>query len=136
MRLLRYDAIGEIRLTGDLPSDKIPLYAILWHTWGEEEVLYKDIVEAKGKNKAGFNKIHFCGDQARRDGLYFFWVITCFIDKSNSTELQEVINSMFRWYRGATRCYVYLADVSTGPSNASDTSSWEPAFQASKWFTR
>ncbi|GAB1313191.1 Heterokaryon incompatibility domain-containing protein [Madurella fahalii] len=136
MRLLKYDTADEIRLTADLPSDNTPPYAILSHTWGEEEVLFEDIVEAKGKNKAGHAKIQFCGDQARRDGLQFFWVDTCCIDKPNNTELQEAINSMFRWYRGAARCYVYLADVSTDPSDASNESNWEPTFRASKWFTR
>lgn len=38
---------------------------------------------------------------------------TCCIDKSNSTELSEAINSMYRWYRKAAKCYVTLADVST-----------------------
>jgi hypothetical protein len=57
-------------------------------------------------------------------------VDTCCIDKSNTAELQKAINSMFRWYRHATRCYGYLSDVSTAEFT------WEPAFRASKWFTR
>jgi hypothetical protein len=46
---------------------------------------------------------------------------------------------MFRWYRDATKCYVYLADVSTKKRPASDQFSehpWESAFRSSKWFTR
>jgi hypothetical protein len=34
------------------------------------------------------------------------------IDKWNDTELSDAINSMFRWYRNAAKCYVYLQDVS------------------------
>ena len=64
---------------------------------------------------------------------------TCCIDKLNNTELQEAINSMFRWYRNAAKCYVYLSDVSTKKRKASDQLpeyTWESAFRASRWFTR
>jgi hypothetical protein len=74
-----------------------------------------------------------------RDGLHYYWVDTCCIDKSNSVELQEAINSMFRWYQNATKCYVYLSDVSTTKRKASDQLSeftWESAFRASRWFDR
>jgi hypothetical protein len=64
------------------------------------------------ESKPGYGKIRFCGEQARRDGFQYFWIDTCCIDKSSSAELQEAINSMFRWYRDAVKCYVYLADVS------------------------
>ncbi|KAK0728908.1 NACHT domain-containing protein [Lasiosphaeria miniovina] len=136
MRLLERDDTGEVRLTEDLPKNKIPPYAILSHTWGDGEVLFRDLMDATGKNKAGYAKIRFCGDQAWRDGLRFFWVDTCCIDKSNSVELQEAINSMFRWYRNATKCYTYLMDVSITSPDVNDKSIWEPAFRASRWFTR
>jgi hypothetical protein len=38
-------------------------------------------------------------------------VNTCCTDKANHTELSEAIASMFRWYRDAAKCYVYLSDV-------------------------
>jgi hypothetical protein len=63
-------------------------------------------------------------------------VDTCCIDKSNAVELQEAINSMFRWYQNAVKCYVYLSDVSTKKQKASDSYTWELAFRSSKWFTR
>ena len=96
-------------------------------------------LDGTSKSKAGYGKIQFCGEQARRDGLQYFWVDTCCIDKSNAVELQEAINSMFRWYQNAVQCYVYLSDVSTKKRKASDSSTestWEPAFRSSKWFTR
>ena len=46
---------------------------------------------------------------------------------------------MFRWYRNAARCYVYLSDVSTTSNEqqlAQQQSPVESAFQASRWFTR
>ncbi|KAM7216074.1 HET domain containing protein [Rhypophila decipiens] len=119
MRLLERDHTGEFGLTKRLPNDKIPEippYAILSHTWGEEEVLFGDLADGTAKNKSGYAKIQFCGAQAERDGLRFFWVDTCCIDKSDKAdkaELQHALNSMFDWYRRAAKCYVYLADVST-----------------------
>ena len=53
-------------------------------------------MDGTGKSKAGYDKIRFCGEQAQRDGLQYFWVDTCCIDKSNNNELSEAINSMFR----------------------------------------
>jgi hypothetical protein len=137
MRLLHFNNDGEYSLTQFF--DDIPLYAILSHTWGPEEVTFKDMKKGNGTIKAGFEKIRFCGEQARRDGWQYFWVDTCCIDKSNAVELQEAINSMFRWYQNAVKCYVYLSDVSTKKRKASDSfteCTWEPAFRSSKWFTR
>ncbi|KAN0067154.1 HET domain containing protein [Elaphomyces granulatus] len=143
MRLLKLNDAGEFDLTKDLlVSDDIPCYAILSHTWGPdtEEVSFKDMMDGTAKSKVpGYNKIRFCGEKARRDGLQYFWIDTCCIDKSSSTELQEAINSMFRWYRDAAKCYVYLADVSRPAFDADVNSSplpWELSFRKSRWFTR
>ena len=142
MRLLKSNNTGEFSLTKDLlVSDDIPRYAILSHTWGAdtEEVSFKDMMDGTGKRKSGYDKIRFCGEQAGRDGLQYFWIDTCCIDKSSSAELQEAINSMFRWYRDAAKCYVYLADVSR-PALDTDVKSsqlpWELSFRKSRWFTR
>ncbi|KIM93216.1 hypothetical protein OIDMADRAFT_138318 [Oidiodendron maius Zn] len=139
MRLLAYNNDGEFSLTqffgGDIPEQ----YAILSHRWGPEEVALADLMDGTGKKMAGYSKIQFCGEQARRDGLQYFWVDTCCIDKSNAVELQEAITSMFRWYQNAVKCYVYLSDVSTAKRNRSTSLSgcdWESAFRASRWFTR
>jgi hypothetical protein len=141
MRLLKYNNDGEFSLTKDFVGGKIPKYAILSHTWGAdtEEVTYRDMIDGTGKNKAGHEKIRFCGEQARRDGLHNFWVDTCCIDKSNNNELAEAINSMFRWYRDAAKCYVFLSDVPRPTVDGEDQSHqlpWESAFRTSSWFTR
>jgi ankyrin repeat protein len=161
MRLLRLrEDEAEPSLTEFIGND-IPPYAILSHTWGKdnEEFTLKDVERNTGKRKAGYRKIQFCGRQAAKDGLQYFWVDTCCIDKSSSAELQEAINSMFRWYQKAERCYVYLSDVSLansdrssiGPvdgdscvssvessneSNLSSEQTWKLAFRRSRWFTR
>ncbi|TVY12599.1 Vegetative incompatibility protein HET-E-1, partial [Lachnellula arida] len=138
MRLLEYNNDGVLSLTEFFESD-IPKYAILSHRWAAEEVTFKDWLDGTSKSKAGYGKIRFCGEQARRDGLQYFWVDTCCIDKSSSTELAEAINSMFRWYQKAAICYVYFSDVSKRKRKANDTSAecvWESAFRDSEWFTR
>lgn len=140
MRLLKLVRPGEFSLTKDF-VDNIPRYAILSHTWGEddEEVTFNDLSTGAGEGKAGYKKIQFCGEQAARDGLQYFWVDTCCINKSDSTELSEAINSMFRWYRDAFKCYVYLSDVAACGIAGNDQLSqlqWQPSFQGSRWFTR
>jgi hypothetical protein len=130
----------KFSLTQNLVRD-IPKYAILSHTWGpdDKEVTYRDLVDGTGENKAGYEKIRFCAEQARRDGLRYFWVDTCCIDKSNNTELFEAINSMFRWYRDAARCYVYLSDLLASDYDKDGQRAelaWDSAFWASIWFTR
>lgn len=134
-------------MTRDLIKD-IPPYAILSHTWStdpEDEVTFRDLTDGTGqnnfgyRNKPGYTKLLFCAEQTRRDGLRHFWIDTCCIDKSNNTELSEAINSMFRWYKNAVKCYVYLPDVSKSSFDPSDNSSqlpWKIAFRKSKWFTR
>ncbi|KAI0100515.1 kinesin light chain [Nemania sp. FL0031] len=139
MRLLTCSSTGLFSLT-DYPSGtNIPPYAILSHTWGPEEVTYKDLEQGIGQHKIGYEKIRFCGEQASRDGLHHFWVDTCCIDKSSSAELTESINSMFRWYRDATKCYVYLEDVlipTTQGSDQHNNEHWRLQFKRSRWFTR
>jgi hypothetical protein len=73
-------------------KDKIPPYAILSHTWGgkDDEVTYKDIIDRTGSNKPGFQKLMFCVNQAKADGLDHFWVDTCCIDKASSAELPRL----------------------------------------------
>ena len=140
MRLLKLKDDGDFSLI-EFIDDEIPQYAILSHTWGadDEEVTFNDIVKGTGKSKAGYTKIRFSGKQATKDGLHYFWVDTCCIDKSSSAELSEAINSMFRWYHNAAKCYVYLSDVSIGGSIKNDQFSQQTlqaTLQKSRWFTR
>ncbi|RYP06620.1 hypothetical protein DL764_003072 [Monosporascus ibericus] len=115
MRLLQRQGDGSVTLTKDL-TVSLPPYAILSHTWGDDdqEVKYDDVTKSLGQHKDGYRKMKFCAKQASADGLQYFWVDSCCINKSSSAELQEAITSMFRWYQNASKCYVYLPDVSTG----------------------
>lgn len=142
MRLLYYDAQGKVALTKNLDDSDLPgyKYAILSHTWGpdDEEVTFDDLkggtAEAKPK---GFAKIRFCMDRASLVALKYSWVDSCCIDKKSSQELDEAINSMFRWYKNSEFCIVYLQDVSVPDSQkALPGRPWESEFRASRWFTR
>ncbi|TGO66537.1 hypothetical protein BOTNAR_0059g00190 [Botryotinia narcissicola] len=137
MRLLECNSEGQFVLVRNIDGNDVPKYAILSHTWGADtdELTFQDLMNGTGQGKSGYRKLQFCGEQAKRDGLQYFWVDTCCIDKASSAELQEAINSMFRWYQNATKCYVYLSDVSTNIYEQT-SSSWQPTFRKSRWFTR
>jgi hypothetical protein len=148
MRLLETNDGYSFKLTKDyLVDEGIPAYAILSHTWQTgQEVTFDDLIRDNRNvlnkacsslrryrprsSKTGYAKLQFCAKQAKLDGLRYFWVDTCCINKKDSSELQEAINSMFRWYQNAARCYVFLPDVS------SESSAWQLAFTHSRWFTR
>jgi hypothetical protein len=140
MRLLRRCDTGDFSLT-QFSDEAIPPYAILSHTWGAdtEEVTFEDLANGTGNEKPGYVKIQFCGEQARLDALEYFWIDTCCINKANKAEVSKAINAMFFWYRNATRCYVYLLDVSEPPISINDECGlwpWESDFRNSRWFTR
>ncbi|KAK4170822.1 putative vegetative incompatibility HET protein [Triangularia setosa] len=95
-------------------SDNTPPYAILSHTWGneEDELSFRDIKNGLLKpGTLGFFKLDGCCERAQLHGLGYVWIDTCCIDKSDHVELSEAINSMYKWYRDAVICYVYLSDV-------------------------
>ncbi|SPJ70740.1 probable beta transducin-like protein [Fusarium torulosum] len=126
----------------------IPQYAILSHTWGDDEITFQDITQQsllQLKTRESFSKIQGCCTQARRDALGYVWIDTCCIDKTSSAELSEAINSMFKWYQQATLCYVFLKDFSTAlsyksiPTRRGEAISLEAtdtSFFKCRWFTR
>ncbi|RYN79148.1 hypothetical protein AA0117_g3840 [Alternaria alternata] len=134
MRLLQRQGDDSFRLVYRV-DEQIPPYAILSHTWGneEDEVSFKDLINETYRKRKGYRKLEFCAQQAAEDGLDFFWIDTCCIDKSSSAELQEAIGCMFRWYRDSAKCYVYLEDVSYDPYESLPVF---PEFEKSRWFTR
>lgn len=111
-------------------------YAILSHTWEEDEVLFKDMYDiGHAKSKKGWSKVQMTCRLARKQSLAYAWVDTCCIDKSSSAELSEAINSMFRWYQMAGICYAYLSDLAATDSLV-DSSVIRPQLKRCKWFTR
>jgi tetratricopeptide (TPR) repeat protein len=137
MRLLHFDTLERLVLT-DFRGKTIPPYAILSHRWSDSEILSEHISNGVYKEREeGYRKLEFCAKQAAHDKLQYFWIDTCCIDRWNKSERSEAINSMFQWYKDATRCYVFLSDVTastaTEPLQRSD---WEASFRSSAWFTR
>lgn len=135
MRLLNvYDLTLE-EFVGE-PGDGVPYYAILSHVWGDDEVSFQEMSAGidiyKFPSRKGLQKIHKFAEKAESDGHSWVWIDTCCIDKSSSAELSEAINSMFRWYRGASICYAYLSDVGSDE----DPTGAQSAFRSSRWFTR
>jgi tetratricopeptide (TPR) repeat protein len=140
MRLLHFDVLGRLILT-DFRGKPIPPYAILSHRWSGSEILIEDILNENYKEKEeGYQKLRFCAEQAAQDGLQYFWIGTCCIDRWDNNERSNAINSMFQWYKNAVRCYVFLSDVSASTSTSTSTGSvlrrdWNVSLRRSKWFT-
>jgi hypothetical protein len=130
----------------------VPAYAILSHTWDEEEVTFQDFLEDRNRLQQlrGYKKIISCCRLASDDGYQYLWVDTCCINKNSSAELSEAINSMYEWYHYAGICYAYLGDMDDaveiaanarsmleeGPTMSADEIMKEPRLASSRWFSR
>ncbi|KAI8721684.1 HET domain-containing protein [Fusarium sp. LHS14.1] len=109
---------------------KTPGYAILSHTWGDDEVLFQDLESAPvhdWRERRGASKVLGAAAQAASDGYTYIWIDTCCIDKSSSAELSEAINSMYAWYKRSRVCYAYLEDILIPDAKL---------LGLSRWFTR
>jgi hypothetical protein len=107
-------------------------YAILSHTWGNDEVVFEDLKTGASEQKAGYSKIEMSCKLAHAEGYSWIWIDTCCIDKSSSAELSETINSMFEWYQKSAVCYAYLEDVRLGTGKRLD----EAALASCRWIKR
>ncbi|RWA09760.1 hypothetical protein EKO27_g5350 [Xylaria grammica] len=122
-----------LRLHEVTEAERAP-YAILSHTWEEEEVSFQDFQDRdRAEKKKGYAKIKEVCRIASSRGLPYAWVDTCCIDKSSSAELSEAINSMFRWYQESDVCVVFLSDLQ--PSKKPDVD-FPRQFPACRWLTR
>ncbi|KAM5545132.1 hypothetical protein V8D89_001243 [Ganoderma adspersum] len=122
------------------PETVIGGYAILSHTWGDDEQTFQETQAIRERcKKTGANprdlataKVRESCILAQRHGYRWLWNDTCCIDKASSSELSEAINSMFLWYSLAEVCYAYLHDVESSDILDAPTS----AFRSSRWHTR
>ncbi|KAK3363192.1 hypothetical protein B0T25DRAFT_526564 [Lasiosphaeria hispida] len=86
-------------------------YAILSHRWlPQGEPTFKDMVDGTTAGPGREKLWKFC-EVANSNRICFAWSDTCCIDKTSSSELDEAIRSMFRWYRNAAVCITYLAQT-------------------------
>ncbi|EIW77423.1 HET-domain-containing protein, partial [Coniophora puteana RWD-64-598 SS2] len=115
---------------------KAVAYAILSHRWGEAEATYTEYITSQERFSStskpiqqattlGYIKLLKFFDAASVQDIEFAWADTCCIDKSSSTELDEAIRSMFRWYKNSALCIVHLAQTTSVDDMARD-----------EWFTR
>ncbi|KAK7462393.1 hypothetical protein VKT23_007992 [Stygiomarasmius scandens] len=127
----------------------IPQYAILSHTWEEDEVVFQDLQTLSSipypfhlifaMRKKGFQKIKNACKHALKYGFTWIWIDSCCINKESSSELSEAINSMYTYYQGAQVCYAYLGDVCSLSGSGNEIESpWSvpSGFKECKWFTR
>ena len=138
MRLLRTDLASGLFIS-EFDSEQAPPYAILSHTWEDEEILFSDARENTHTHKAGYSKLVGACNQAQKDAYDYIWIDTCCVDKSSSAELSEAINSMWTYYREAGRCYAYLSDVAISEESASGEVPSQHAgagISQARWFTR
>lgn len=114
--------------------DEHAIYAILSHTWLEDypEVTYRDRMEEKtwativAEQQPAYQKLFwFCKTAYEAERVDLAWMDTVCINKDSTTELEESIRSMFRWYQSAKICYCYLADTESLKD-----------MDADRWFTR
>jgi hypothetical protein len=108
-----------------------PPYAILSHTWEDEELSFGDVqtlgfqYNTPPAKRASLEKLKLSCKQAQLDRLEWIWNDTCCIDKSSSAELTESINSMYKWYAESDLCYAFMVDVTSMDD-----------LKTSRWFRR
>jgi hypothetical protein len=77
MRLLNTNTTK--RKLKEFGGNKIPLYAIISHVWGENEVTFQDINSAVVEKKVGYDKVREACSMAAADGFHHVWMDTCCI---------------------------------------------------------
>ncbi|KAF5351601.1 hypothetical protein D9758_007255 [Tetrapyrgos nigripes] len=136
MRLLRTSTPEPVLETF---VSSTPPYAILSHTWGNDEVLFQDLLNdarrdaRRSEGGPGWQKLEASRRFARERGFEYIWNDTCCIDKESSAELSECINSMFRFYSESSLCVAFISDVSFGNM---DQTARKKEFERSRWFSR
>ncbi|KAI1407949.1 HET-domain-containing protein [Hypoxylon sp. FL1857] len=132
-------ATGTLRLV-EKRVNELPTYAILSHTWEDDEITFEDIENGKANDASmkspaaivSLSKLRGACCQAAADGYEYIWIDSCCIEKRSSAELSEAINSMFAWYRDAAICYAFLLNA----PNELLTPEAKEDFKNNRWFTR
>ncbi|KAF9473451.1 hypothetical protein BDN70DRAFT_925154 [Pholiota conissans] len=114
----------------DLVVQTVGRYAILSHTWLQEapgEITYGNWHDKHfDESSPGYQKLaNFCKLAWLKHRITLGWMDTICINKESSSELDESIRSMYKWYQGSNVCIAYLADTQNIPDIHHDT-----------WFTR
>ena len=99
-------------------------YAILSHTWKGAEQTFQEVraiaeqCHRDGTNPRDFvhPKIRNCCIVAEEDAYRGVWIDSCCINKESSSELSEVINLMYQWYKESAGSEPRGARPSSSPS--------------------
>lgn len=133
--------------SGTQEGFKVQGYAVLSHRWMEPEILChqvgryaQELRNTRGRHHVPqLDKILGACITARQKGISWMWIDSCCINKRESSELAESINSMYKWYTEAVICLTHFADVrrdanmaTAGPRMFYDSRTGKP----SVWFTR
>lgn len=120
-------------------------YAILSHRWSSSEILFHEIdaygeelrrTKGRHANKA-LDKILGACFIARQQSFQWMWMDSCCINRRSPMDLTESINSTFRWYREASVCIAYLADIVVPPPRSTTSTLFDDRTgRPSIWFTR
>lgn len=105
-------------------------FAIFSHRWGDREPLFQEmtskVLPRSIPSGPGYDKLRHLCEKAQTDfQCRYVWSDTCCINKESSSELEEALRSMYRWYSLANICIVHL-----GQSLTVDD------FERDPWFTR
>ncbi|KFA68072.1 hypothetical protein S40285_02558 [Stachybotrys chlorohalonatus IBT 40285] len=128
MRLIKCDTI-EME---SFEISKMPPYAILSHTWDEDEVTFDEFRNQDTRRlRRGWHKVEAACRMAEANKLQYVWVDCCCINKNSSAELSEAITSMFTLYGLSAECYAYLSDYEIPTEEGSRIN-----ITTCRWFTR
>ncbi|KAI4241765.1 MAG: hypothetical protein LQ352_007389 [Teloschistes flavicans] len=115
-------------------------YVIISHVWGDREIVFEDMPRFKqlstsSKRVSGAKIAGACEVVLRHyhGAIQYLWLDTVCIDKRDLTELSMSINSMYKWYRQAEACFVYLQDFLPRDDEDEEHAG---GFTRSRWFTR
>ncbi|KAF9479514.1 hypothetical protein BDN70DRAFT_858368 [Pholiota conissans] len=100
-------------------------YAILSHTWlPKGEILYQHVCRKHWWKKAsgpGLDKLRgFCDVTHHHHDITLAWIDTLCINKDSSAELDESIQSMYKWYHNSSVCITHLRDTTSLENMESD----------------
>ncbi|KAF8166978.1 hypothetical protein BJ912DRAFT_232251 [Pholiota molesta] len=95
---------------------KFARFAILSHTWQSKEIVYGDTLPGAQpyQKRPEYQKVeNFCRVAYEDHRVSFAWIDTLCINKDSSSELDESIQSMYKWYRNSYVCITHLRDTTS-----------------------
>lgn len=73
MQLIKADTIQ----VHEFPDVELaPAFAILSHTWSDQECSFRDVDDPGGQSRTRYMKIKYCCEQALKDGIELAWIDT------------------------------------------------------------